>query len=80
MRGVVLRPLNSDVKGLKSAKERNLEHHRIAGEAFGIKRGEAQYVDTPNGPEERAALEGKNRMPTKPTTGIDDKIKPLGGR
>lgn len=67
-------------ENIKAAAVRQMRDHRLAGEAYGIRLGQEQYVMGPSGPEPRAVLQGKTKTVTKETQSYDDVVEAPKGK
>lgn len=66
-------------QNIKQSATNMLTQHRLEGEAFGVQKGQEQYVMGPNGPVPVQKLEGRNAVVSKRTQGHDDLVqKPKG--
>jgi len=71
--------LNNRQSSIRTAATNMLTQHRLEGEAFGIQKGQEQYVQGPSGPVPVQKLEGRNAIVSKRTQGHDDLVqKPKG--
>lgn len=71
--------LSARQEGIRKSATNMLTAHRLEGEAYGVQKGNEQYVQGPNGPVPVQKLEGRNAIVSKRTQGHDDLVqKPKG--